>query len=242
MKRFLLVTAAFLLPFSAAAQTSDESGFWQAQPDEVPETAAQDLSGESDTAGGGSESEDAGGDWGFGPLRLGMSSAEVKAALEESPDFSYRQFTESMLPYTDLPVFECKGTKFIDRAVFQFYEDRLYSMTIFFNRRKLDFYTLFTTLTEKCGVHSQLSPERIVWENGTVRQTLTKPLTLAFLDVAVHDELLGRSEVRKDEEFFAKQEFLDRFGAPQSEENSESAAGTGEAETEETAEGDNDTP
>ena len=236
MKRFLLVAAAFWLSFAASAQTADGSGFWQAQPDEVPETAAQDLSGESDTAGG-SESENAGGDWGFGPLRLGMSSAEVKAALEESPDFSYRQFTESMLPYTDLPVFECRGTKFIDRAVFQFYEDRLYSMTIFFNRRKLDFYTLFTTLTEKCGVHSQLSPERIVWENGTVRQTLTKPLTLAFLDVAVHDELLGRSEIRKDEEFFAKQDFLNRFGSPQDGESQEAAAGTGETEAGGTSEG-----
>ena len=236
MKRILLIAAAFLLPFSAAAQTSDESGFWQAQPDEVPETAAQDLSGESDAAGG-SESENAGGDWGFGPLRLGMSSAEVKAALEESPDFSYRQFTESMLPYTDLPVFECRGTKFIDRAVFQFYEDRLYSMTIFFNRRKLDFYTLFTTLTEKCGVHSQLSPERIVWESETVRQTLTKPLTVAFLDVAVHDKLLGRSEIRKDEEFFAKQDFLNRFGSPQDGESQEAAAGTGETEAGGTSEG-----
>ena len=155
MKRILLIAAAFLLPFSAAAQTSDESGFWQAQPDEVPETAAQDLSGESDTAGG-SESENAG-----SGLRLGMSSAEVKAALEESPDFSYRQFTESMLPYTDLPVFECKGTKFIDRAVFQFYEDRLYSMTIFFNRRKLDFYTLFTTLTEKCRLGERNSAANV---------------------------------------------------------------------------------
>ena len=229
MKRFLLVAAAFWLSFAASAQTADGSGFWQAQPDEISGNAAEDPSGEAVEAGGG-ESADAGSGWGFGPLRLGMSSAEVKAALEESPDFSYRQFTESMLPYTDLPVFECRGTKFIDRAVFQFYEDRLYSMTIFFNRRKLDFYTLFTTLTEKCGVHSQLSPERIVWENGTVRQTLTKPLTLAFLDVAVHDELLGRSEVRKDEEFFAKQDFLNRFGSPQDGESQEAAAGTGETE------------
>ena len=97
MKRFLLVAAAFWLSFAASAQTADGSGFWQAQPDEISGNAAEDPSGEAVEAGGG-ESADAGSGWGFGPLRLGMSSAEVKAALEESPDFSYRQFTESMLP------------------------------------------------------------------------------------------------------------------------------------------------
>ena len=70
-----------------------------------------------------------------------------------------------------------------------------------------------------------------------MRQTLTKPLTLAFLDVAVHDELLGRSEIRKDEEFFAKQDFLNRFGSPQDGESQEAAAGTGETEAGGTSEG-----
>ena len=38
--------------------------------------------------------------------------------------------------------------------------------------------------------------EPLAISGETVRQTLTKPLTVAFLDVAVHDKLLGRSEIR----------------------------------------------
>lgn len=235
MNRFICLMLLSGLTWSGFSQGEDDWGFWQSEPEigdyvgsptdsvpaEVPPTA---LPAESSPVREGSapetQDEDSAdhrgsrGPWGFGDLRLGMSMADVKTVLAQSRDFSYRHFTESMLPYTELPVFECKGTRFIDRAVFQFYEDRLYSMTVFFNRRKIDFYTLFTTLTEQYGPHTELNPIRIVWDDGSSRMTLLKPLTLSFLDAAVHRDLLNQSAIRKDSEYFLKQEFLRQFGFP----------------------------
>ena len=226
MRRFVLALVIAALPFCGFSQDADDWGFWQSEP-EIGEYVGSDdeevLSGESDSvvmSKSEDQSDESDGEpvtvsdspWGFGNLRLGMAMEDVKTVLSESKDFSYRHFTESMLPYTELPVFECKGTHFIERAVFQFYEERLYSMTVFFDRRKIDFYTLFTTLTSEYGPHSELDPRRIVWDNGASRMTLTKPLTLTFLDVAVHRELLDKSEIRKDSEYMRKQEFLRQFG------------------------------
>lgn len=248
MNRLFYLILLTGLPFYGFSQEADDWGFWQSEPEigeyvgpeedlfpaekvaetspaassSMPESAAPETRDEAPV-----ENRGAGDPWGFGNLRLGMSMADVKTVLSQSRDFSYRHFTESMLPYTELPVFECKGTRFIDRAVFQFYEDRLYSMTVFFNRRKIDFYTLFTTLTEQYGPHSELNPSRIVWDNGSSRMTLLKPLTLSFLDAAVHRELLDQSEIRKDSEYFRKQEFLRQFGFPNRDTGSEN---TGESE------------
>lgn len=224
MNRFFFLIMIMVAPFSVFSQEADDWGFWESEPeigDFVGPEEEFSASGSADTLppenpetdnAAESAGSSANAPWGFGDLRLGMSMDEVKSVLSGSKDFSYRHFTESMLPYTELPVFECKGTKFIDRAVFQFYEDHLYSMTLFFNRRKIDFYTLFTTLTGQYGAHSELNPRRIVWENGSSQVTLLKPLTLSFLDAAVHRELLGKSEIRKDDEYMQKQEFLRQFG------------------------------
>lgn len=219
MRRVVFLILAISVPFFGFSQSADEDGFWQAESEVAavgnsPNTRASAVAPavkESDTAGKESDSAP----WGFGELHLGMSAAEVKTVLSQSKDFSYRHFTESMLPYTELPVFECKGSRFIDRAVFQFYEEKLYSMTVFFDRRKLDYYTLFTTLTQRYGAHSELNPRRVVWESDGYRLTLTKPLTLSFLDAVVHNELLNQSEIRKDEETVSKQQFLQQFGAPE---------------------------
>lgn len=248
MNRFFCLILLTGLSFGGFSQEEDDWGFWQSEPEigdyvgspadsasaAVPSAAseaeslpAQETAASEPQNGESSVNRGGQGPWGFGELRIGMSMADVKTVLSQSRDFSYRHFTESMLPYTELPVFECKGTRFIDRAVFQFYEDRLYSMTVFFNRRKIDFYTLFTTLTEQYGPHSELNPSRIVWDNGSSRMTLLKPLTLSFLDAAVHRELLDQSEIRKDSEYFRKQEFLRQFGFPNRDTGSEN---TGESE------------
>lgn len=225
MSRFILSVMIAFLPFYGFSQDADDWGFWQSEPelgdyvgpeDETdfpgqPDATTVSESGQPDKSADKESSAVPDSPWGFGDLRLGMSMDDVKTVLAGSRDFSYRHFTESMLPYTELPVFECKGTHFIDRAVFQFYEDRLYSMTVFFDRRKIDFYTLFTTLTAEYGPHTELDPRRIVWDNGASRLTLTKPLTLSFLDAAVHKELLNKSEIRKDSEYRRKQEFLKQF-------------------------------
>lgn len=226
MRRFVLALVIAALPFCGFSQDADDWGFWQSEPEigdyvgpededafsEQSDPTPVEIAGDADSGAAEEFSSAPDSPWGFGDLRLGMSMDDVRNVLASDEDFSYRHFTESMLPYTELPVFECKGTHFIERAVFQFYEDRLYSMTVFFNRRKIDFYTLFTTLTSEYGPHSELDPRRIVWDNGASRMTLTKPLTLSFLDAAVHRELLDKSEIRKDSEYMRKQEFLRQFG------------------------------
>ena len=39
----------------------------------------------------------------------------------------------------------------------------------------IDYFTLYTTFSEKYGPPNDLSPERAVWENGLVRVSLERP-------------------------------------------------------------------
>jgi len=143
---------------------------------------------------------------------LGMSSNEVKDDLEQDNWFNYRGDPDvSLLQRPRASVIDTEGFLFISRALFQFEEDSLIVIALELNPQRLDWYTVYSTLEDKYGTPSDLSPSKIIWEDTYTRLTMEKPLTVKYLDRAAFsmasDEILNRKAWLAQ----ARGEFLSEF-------------------------------
>jgi uncharacterized membrane protein (UPF0127 family) len=127
---------------------------------------------------------------GFRGLELGMELEQVKARLAADALFGYRGDPDvSLLPSPQQTLIECAGASWVRRTFFQFYEGRLLSIILVLDDRRLDYYTLFETLSQKYGGPARLDPAEAVWEFPGVRLSLERPLSVKYLDSGRFDEL-----------------------------------------------------
>jgi hypothetical protein len=148
----------------------------------------------------------------FRGIRLGMSLEELKAALEEDSLFSFRGDRDvSFLPDPQQYLVETTGLSFVKRAFFQLHGEKLFIMAFSMNTGVIDYYSIFTALREKYGEPKDLSPRQSVWEDGGLRLTLERPLTVKYIDLEMFNEIVGASSVEKTHELLRRQEFIDAF-------------------------------
>lgn len=153
---------------------------------------------------------------GFGGVNLGSSLETTKENLKKNSDFGYNGDRDvSLLPGESRSLIETDasrwGNSFLDRCWFQFDNDRLFIITINVNTSRMDYYSMFTTLSEKYGKPSSLTPERAVWEDGSVTMSLEKPLTLKYVDSKVFKELQDKAGVEKSTAEKTREMFLDEL-------------------------------
>lgn len=149
---------------------------------------------------------------GFRSLNLGDPVESVKSNLEADTNFAYRGDPDvSLLPQDRQTLIETEGRRFIRRAYFQFYSERLYSITIDLDEGELDYYTMYTALTQKYGEPTTLSPEEAVWLSDAVRFSLERPLTVKYVDLPVFNERIRRRERAESMDQFARDRFVDQF-------------------------------
>jgi hypothetical protein len=145
-------------------------------------------------------------------LSLGMSLEELKIALTEDELFSFRGDRDvSFLPDPQQYLVETTGLSFIKRAFFQLHGGGLFIMALSMNTDLVDYYSVFTALTERYGDPKDLSPRQSVWENDGTRLALERPLTVKYIDLGVFNEIVGASSVEKTHELLRRQEFIDAF-------------------------------
>ncbi len=154
---------------------------------------------------------------GFRKIQLGMTLDEVKSALQKDSQFGYRGDRDvSLLPSDNQTLIETDTSRtapysFLDRCWFQFYEGRLYTITLNLKQEKLDHYSIFSTLCQKYGNPNSLDPEKSEWKDDSVILTLERPLTLKYVDKNVFDELLEKSLVEKSTQEITREMFLDEL-------------------------------
>ncbi len=150
---------------------------------------------------------------GFQNIRLGDSVDNVKALLKKSVYFYYRGDPDvSFLPETEQTLIEVAGRHYIKRGYFQFKNGKLIVIIIELNRNNLDYYTMYTTLKNKYGKPSSISPSEAVWDFKDVRLSLEKPLSVKYMVVQKEEGGLGKSKsLSREYETEALKEFLNQF-------------------------------
>ena len=148
----------------------------------------------------------------FGNIILGMSMENIKKELSADGNFNFRGDPDiSILRRPDQSLIECRGYDFIERAFFQFKEDRLYSITILLNREMLDHYSLYTTLSGKYGDPDRLDPERSVWESETNILALERPLQIKYMDRKIIEGITTNGKISASLSELSREQFLEQF-------------------------------
>ena len=149
---------------------------------------------------------------GYANIKLGMTVDQVKSALLSDTQFGYRGDRDvSLLPGENRVLIETDATSeysFLDRCWFQFYKDKLYIITITMKQKKMDHYSVFSTLCKKYGNPQSLDPEKSVWQNEGIIMSLERPLTLKYTDRTVFESLQKESLVQKSGEEVSRDTFL----------------------------------
>lgn len=149
---------------------------------------------------------------GFRSIRLGMELDAVKQLLQQDPLFDYRGDPDvSLLPQPQQTLIECAGTSYIRRAFLQFHERRLYIMILALDPERLDYYTLYSTLSGKYGNPGRLDPSEAVWEFEGLRLSLERPLSVKYIDTGVFQRLQDEAQTGEDFRALAKDRFLEQF-------------------------------
>lgn len=153
---------------------------------------------------------------GYGSLKLGMSVEQVKEELKKMPEFAYRGDRDvSLSPQTKQVLIETDSSRFADsfftRCWFQFADDKLFSITLNLNEKRLDHISVFNSLAKKYGNPASINPKRSAWEDDSVIMSLERPLTLKYIDNKKFKEMLEESGVQKTFEEKSVEEFLDNL-------------------------------
>lgn len=149
---------------------------------------------------------------GYQDIKLGMSVNQVKEILKKNSIFGYRGDRDvSLLPTEERVLIETLGSSFLDRCWFQFYEDKLYAITLNINTQRMDYYSMFKTFTEKYGEPKSLNPKKSEWNDGKVLFILEKDLCVKYIDYTVYNLLIDKDEKLKSTESYLRENFLKSF-------------------------------
>lgn len=150
---------------------------------------------------------------GYRKIQLGLSFEQAKAELKKEYQLGYRGERDvSLLPGREnRRLIETHGYDFFDRCWFQFYDEKLYIISLNFNPDKMDYYSLFKTLCDKYGEPDSVSPSKVEWQDETVILTLEKPLCLKYTDNRVYSSLIEEAQVEDSADEIIKENFLKDF-------------------------------
>lgn len=146
---------------------------------------------------------------GYRDIMLGMDIESVKTALKADGIFGYRGERDvSLMAGKNRSLIETAGQSNIKRAWFQFYDEKLYVITIQMNTDKIDYYSVYSALCKKYGEPNTLDPKRSIWKNENVAMILERPLTLKYIDLAVFNGLIEKSKTDKAYTDILREEFI----------------------------------
>lgn len=149
---------------------------------------------------------------GFRNIRLGMSMEAAKEALAEDPLFAYRGDPDvSFIPVEEQRLIECAGNVFIDRAYFQFRDEKLLVMILQLDPREVSYYETFTALSGTYGDPTFLDPTQVVWELAGLRLSLERPLSVKYLDAQSYAEVQEASAESADYDLATRRRFLEQL-------------------------------
>ena len=210
-KKLILVSLfiAALIPFTASAQKIDIDASAGVTEEGIDASVSITIGGGSSKTGKDDEKKEPL-PVAYRDISLGMNIDDVKQMLLSDKLYGYRGERDvSLLPTQNRVLIESEGLSFLNRSWFQFYQDKLYTMTFKLDSDRVDFYSVFRALQDKYGEPTSLDPEKIVWKDDNVTLSLERPLVLKFIDTQVFAEIQNTSKVNKNIEELTGKGFLE---------------------------------
>jgi hypothetical protein len=148
----------------------------------------------------------------FMDYKLGMGLDDVKAALLKDGLLDYNGDPDvTLMPDRKQTLIDVQGPSYIKRASFQFVDDKLYTMVFHLDTTKVDHYSIFTSMSNKYGQPTSLSPKETVWENETVRVSIERPLSVKYIDMKTYKDLIASGAAEKSLRELRRDDFIGSF-------------------------------
>lgn len=149
---------------------------------------------------------------GFRTIQLGMTLDSVKEELLDDPYFAFRGDPDvSLLSYENQKLIECRGNSYIERAYFQFFDNRLFVIILKMDTRKIDHFSFYTQFTEKYGKPRDMDPYRSIWDDGVVTLSLERPLSVKYMDSLVFERIRNSGRAEESFRLLNQKDFLEQF-------------------------------
>ena len=129
---------------------------------------------------------------GFMGLNIGMSREEVLnfADADELIKVPKNRDVE-FFPVEDRKILTLSVLPEVPHLYLQFYDDKLYAITVNFNEKYIDYYTLFDVLESKYGPYTDLVPEWRKWEIDGIEIRVEKPAVVKYIALDEFIEAAG---------------------------------------------------
>ncbi len=129
---------------------------------------------------------------GYMGIHIGMSRDQVLAAAESNDLMTVPTNRDvDFFPVEEREILTLSVKPEIPFMYLQFFEDVLYAITVIFDERYMDFYTLSSAVTQRYGEYTSLTPQWRQWRLDRVTVKVEKPAVVKY--IALHDFLKAAS-------------------------------------------------
>ena len=148
----------------------------------------------------------------FTSIVLGSELETVKMLLQAHTLFNYRGDPDiSLKPSDKQPLIETQGQGFMSAGIFQFRDERLYSIILRLDEAQIDYFTMYSLFQGKYGEPSYLDPQLSYWEQGGRRLVLEKPVVIKYLDMDTFNQIRAEGAASEGVREYSRKAFLDNF-------------------------------
>lgn len=149
---------------------------------------------------------------GFRELTLGLDFAQVESVLRSDAAFAYRGPADVHLTLNEREVvIDAPGRHFVERVLVQFHDRQSYIITLYMDRTRMDYFSLFQQFSQRYGPPVELSPQLARWEDEQTRIVLERPTVVKYIDVGVFDGLRHARNIERAIAEQQREDFLDEF-------------------------------
>ena len=121
-------------------------------------------------------------DVGFMDIKIGMSREEVLKAGEENEIIEVPKNRDvEFFPVEDRKILTFSAKPDVPYIYLQFFNDTLYSITVIFDERYIDYYTLTRQMESKYGKYHSMNPVWREWRIDDVLIKVEKPSTVKYI-------------------------------------------------------------
>jgi hypothetical protein len=121
-------------------------------------------------------------DIGYMGIHIGMNREEVLAAAESNDLMTVPKNRDvDFFPVEEREIITLSIKPEVPFMYLQFFDDVLYAITVIFDERYMDYYTLSSAVAERYGEYTSLTPQWRQWRLDRVTVKVEKPAVVKYI-------------------------------------------------------------
>jgi len=136
---------------------------------------------------------------GFMGINIGLTREKVMEIADYNPIIHVPKNRDvELFPVEERKILTLSINPEIPNMYLQFYNNKLYSITMIFDEKYIDYYTLCSVLMDKYGEYTELNPDWREWNVNDIKIVVEKPSVVKYIALK---EFLDVSGFKKESKY-----------------------------------------